>query len=272
MCSKCLNTSMRTSRRTRAKKPDLFRDAYHSRKAAGLCVSCGVPGKERTNGLLCSGCAKTENQRTVRTKWDAMQKYGGKCYCCGETRIAFLTIDHINNDGHVRKKVEGAGGQFYRRLLKAPVDPTLRASCYNCNCGRRTTGVCPHQDNSYFDEALSKERWQRRAVTTQECVKALQKLGPGWDGYKGRPITQQSVDQAFEVLHLAQSMKCSDPQNLPTFRGGIQFEWSGPGKHLEVECLPDGSMAALWERGKTVRSVEPVTLSLVRLLLRKFNR
>ena len=163
-CVKCLDTSLKATRRARVRNPDAFRIQYHAKKNAGLCVSCGVPGKARTNGLYCEECAKTERQRTIRIKYDVMKRYGGKCFCCGEDRIAFLTFDHSDNDGaHRRKSGEGGGGQLYKRLLKAPMDPTLRVACYNCNCGRRSTGTCPHKDSSYFEEALSRERWDRRA-------------------------------------------------------------------------------------------------------------
>ena len=164
LCTTCLDTQVKAQKRARERRPNAFQKQYHARKKAGLCVGCGVPGKTLTNGLSCEECAKTERQRTVRVKHDVMQRYGGKCFCCGEDRVAFLTLDHTDDDGAGRRKSgEGGGGQLYKRLLKAPLDPTLRVACYNCNCGRRSTGTCPHKDNSYFEEALSRERWDRRA-------------------------------------------------------------------------------------------------------------
>jgi NMD protein affecting ribosome stability and mRNA decay len=103
-CTKCLDAQVRAQRRAKTRNPDAFRSQYHARKDAGLCVSCGVPGKALTNGLLCEGCARAERQRTVRIKYDVMQRYGGKCFCCGEDRIAFLTLDHSDNDGAARRK------------------------------------------------------------------------------------------------------------------------------------------------------------------------
>lgn len=32
-------------------------------------------------------------------KREVLKVYGGVCSCCGENRIEFLTIDHVNNDG-----------------------------------------------------------------------------------------------------------------------------------------------------------------------------
>jgi hypothetical protein len=98
----------------------------------------------------------------VRTKNALMQKYGGKCFCCGEDRVGFLTIDHINNDGATRRNAGDHGGsRWHEKLLSAPVDTTLQVACYNCNCGRRRTGMCPHADNSFYDEALARGKWDR---------------------------------------------------------------------------------------------------------------
>jgi hypothetical protein len=91
-----------------------------------------------------------------------MSRYGGSCVCCGESKLAFLTLDHIHNDGGKRRKSgEALGTRFYKRLLKVPVDPTLQVLCWNCNMGKRLSGVCPHQDNSCIEEALSRGAYSR---------------------------------------------------------------------------------------------------------------
>jgi hypothetical protein len=77
--------------------------------------------------------------------------YGGKCICCGETELKFLTIDHKNNDGaKERKKLSGRNVgtnnlSVYRLIVKNNYPDTYRVLCYNCNCGReRNNGICPH--------------------------------------------------------------------------------------------------------------------------------
>jgi len=164
MCAICLDTALLATRRARAKDPNAFRRSYQEKKALGLCVGCGVEGKPMVYGLLCYGCGLVDRQRNVRLKNDAIQKYGGECECCGETRIAFLTIDHKNNDGAERRREDKHynGRSFYRRLVREPIDPTLRVLCWNCNLGRRSTGVCPHKDNSFYDIALARGHYQRR--------------------------------------------------------------------------------------------------------------
>lgn len=41
-------------------------------------------------------------------KLKCIQEYGGKCVCCGETNIGFLTLDHINNNGAEHRKLTGS--------------------------------------------------------------------------------------------------------------------------------------------------------------------
>lgn len=75
--------------------------------------------------------------------------YGGKCVCCGEDRIEFLNIDHINGGGNAhRKKVMGfnaAGWPFYRWLRKNNYPEGFQVLCWNCNMAKAHFGICPHQ-------------------------------------------------------------------------------------------------------------------------------
>lgn len=90
-------------------------------------------------------------QRNQRIKLAALNAYGGTvCGCCGETTLAFLSLDHANNDGAAHRKITGAGSRLYNWLLREgyPQDLNLRVLCFNCNLGRRVNGgTCPHQDS-----------------------------------------------------------------------------------------------------------------------------
>jgi len=82
-------------------------------------------------------------------KLEVIQNYGGKCECCGETIMEFLTIDHINNNGgeHMKELGYRTSTQFYAWLKRNnyPKDD-LRLLCWNCNSGRvLNNGVCPHK-------------------------------------------------------------------------------------------------------------------------------
>lgn len=71
------------------------------------------------------------------------------CACCGEKHMAFLTLDHVNNNGEKhRRKTASGGTSFYCGLVKRsfPDKKLLRVLCWNCNCGRQLNGgICPHE-------------------------------------------------------------------------------------------------------------------------------
>ena len=69
---------------------------------------------------------------------------GGKCECCEETRIEFLTLDHVkNNGGSHRREVGDVYYWLQRRKFKK--SKLLRVLCMNCNWGRQRYGICPHE-------------------------------------------------------------------------------------------------------------------------------
>jgi hypothetical protein len=83
----------------------------------------------------------------LSNKIKIIKEYGGKCICCGENELEFLTIDHINNNGAEERKItkQGTGGKLYRWLIKNnfPKD-NYQLLCYNCNCAKGFFGYCPH--------------------------------------------------------------------------------------------------------------------------------
>ena len=84
-------------------------------------------------------------------KDEFIMNMGGKCACCGESNPKFLTLDHINNDGH--KDIYPSGSrrrslQIIRELRRMgwPKD-VYQILCFNCNCARAFNGgVCPHRN------------------------------------------------------------------------------------------------------------------------------
>ena len=91
---------------------------------------------------------KADRQRNYRkiTRYEVVQKYGGKCACCGETRFEFLTIDHINGGGcRHRKELKVTSITFFLWLLKNEIrGDDFQVLCYNCNCAKLDGDVCPH--------------------------------------------------------------------------------------------------------------------------------
>lgn len=91
-----------------------------------------------------------------------IQLYGGKCACCGEANLAFLTIEHINGDGHLERKALNGGGatSLYLRLHNKPKRGDLEVLCQNCNTSRYHNrlfgGKCQHEiDRELGNNALT---------------------------------------------------------------------------------------------------------------------
>jgi hypothetical protein len=82
-----------------------------------------------------------------RLRIEVLEAYGGKCACCGETEIKFLSIDHVEGNGaaHRRDVVKSGGGQQFWRWLKKNNYPSgFQVLCHNCNMAKAFYGSCPH--------------------------------------------------------------------------------------------------------------------------------
>ena len=140
------------------------RELRSQREQAGLCVYCGlIPPTEDRKG--CSECLRKQSEINSRyskrhpdrirekrreCRWKVIEKYGGRCCCCGEDTKEFLTIDHKNNDGCVERMElygtqSGSGYRWFLKLIRDSVRDDLQVLCYNCNNARHVFGVCPHE-------------------------------------------------------------------------------------------------------------------------------
>jgi hypothetical protein len=92
---------------------------------------------------------ENDRKRTLNIKQEVFSHYGGKCACCGESNIMFLTIDHKNGNGsNQRKEATGSsnGGRAFYAWIRAQGYPTdFQVLCWNCNCAKGHYGFCPHK-------------------------------------------------------------------------------------------------------------------------------
>lgn len=82
-------------------------------------------------------------RRSIRAR--IIAHYGAKCECCGEARVEFLTLDHMNDNGAEHRRQYGSGSGFYRWVIRSGFPSELRLLCFNCNCARGHYGYCPHE-------------------------------------------------------------------------------------------------------------------------------
>lgn len=118
------------------------------------CVNCDA--KVSASRLFCRPCLRScppELTTFQRTRWFVIQAYGGKCACCGEARIPFLAIDHINGGGNKHRKAIKLGGNVALWLARNRMPPGYRILCHNCNLARGFYGFCPHETERAQDES-----------------------------------------------------------------------------------------------------------------------
>lgn len=154
-------------------KSEYRRKLKAARLAEGLCIHCGnqphLPDKKgceeclRRNTDKQTKWAKKDSyarQRSYRlkVKQEVMLRYGGKCTCCGETSLPFLTIDHINNDGFLERKNGISSYGFYMSLREPnSLREDLQVLCWNCNAAKEFFGICPHQVGDITQKIIDME-------------------------------------------------------------------------------------------------------------------
>jgi len=87
--------------------------------------------------------------RRKKLRQEVLVAYGGKCACCGEDQMEFLSIDHVNGGGNAhRRNFSGTTdtGAVLRWLKQQgfPKDG-FQLLCHNCNGAKGYYGYCPHQ-------------------------------------------------------------------------------------------------------------------------------
>lgn len=140
VCKPCTNQRVRGWYRSH---PDWNKERARKQYGSRRSYLLSVEGRKRINGRVRARIAILREQ--------VYEGYGNKCQCpdCPESDPRFLTVDHVNNDGHIeRQGKKGSGGEpMYRRIVRDGFPPTFQLLCFNCNLGKaRNGGVCPHLD------------------------------------------------------------------------------------------------------------------------------
>jgi hypothetical protein len=84
-------------------------------------------------------------RKVLRT--EVLNKYANGnivCACCGEDKVEFLSLDHINGGGTKHRKLVGAGFKFFLWLRKNDYPEGYRILCHNCNQSYGFYNYCPH--------------------------------------------------------------------------------------------------------------------------------
>jgi hypothetical protein len=84
-----------------------------------------------------------DKDRRNRKKMDVLNHYGGKCVCCLTTTMEFLSMDHINGDGYIDRRL-GDGDHIWDQIKRNNYPDTFRILCFNCHMAKTHYGYCPH--------------------------------------------------------------------------------------------------------------------------------
>ena len=107
-----------------------------------LCHNCN---RATYANALCPHHEVAPVRPVGRYRQAALDAYGSHCDCCGETTMAFLTIDHVNGDGATHRLTVSSGTGLYLWLKREGYPTGFRVLCQNCNLARGLYGHCPHQ-------------------------------------------------------------------------------------------------------------------------------
>lgn len=97
------------------------------------CIDCLEPATRL-------GRCKAHHERYRRL--EVIKHYGGKCVCCGETEVNFLTLDHANGDGAAHRRTYS--GRLHNWIIRHGFPPEFQLLCWNCNWAK-AMGGCPHR-------------------------------------------------------------------------------------------------------------------------------
>jgi hypothetical protein len=177
-----------------------FRTCFSGRRT-GNRVGYELRNPAGTVTNRCKVCySLRERTRYLLNFYDAM---GGKCECCGESDIRFLTLDHRNGDGYQHRQDGFQCQQIYREARREGYPKDRYAIlCWNCNCARthKGRGVCPHKSEESSEQSLLRMRQFivvvgrkfRKKESGKRPWKSAEMVG---NGYAKRKLTRDMVEE-----------------------------------------------------------------------------
>lgn len=110
---------------------EFHRSSRYKSGAADYCIPCTDLARKK---------------RDQKVKQQVMDGYGGKCSCCGEDRLPFLTVEHTWHNGKADREAIPSS-MWYRYLLRShlPQNLGLTIFCMNCQLATKNSSICPHQ-------------------------------------------------------------------------------------------------------------------------------
>ena len=87
-----------------------------------------------------------------------------------------------------------------------------------------------------------RKRWWWMRVT--QNLESLVALKPGWDGYRGEPVSLQNAFLAIRILENLYSDSLPLPQIVPGAKGDLQVEWLTHVADIELHITAPNRVSA----------------------------
>lgn len=84
----------------------------------------------------------------------------------------------------------------------------------------------------------------------QRRLQDLKALPDGWDGYRGRGVTEMTADRVHAVLAACLSPTGRYPSIVPGPSGDVQVEWHWGGVDLELGISGDDPFVITWSSSR----------------------
>ena len=86
---------------------------------------------------------RQKKEHRLRCKLIVINAYGGKCVCCDESNVIFLSVEHKNGNGNKHRRYIH---NIWAWLIKRNFPKSFTILCHNCNLGSYLNGgICPHK-------------------------------------------------------------------------------------------------------------------------------
>lgn len=98
----------------------------------------------RRDMIWFSSLKSNRTSKWKELKIQLVNGYGGKCTCCGENRIEFLTLEHLEGDGK-EHRAKFSMIKLYQDVIDRKFPQKYTVYCMNCNFATRYGKICPHK-------------------------------------------------------------------------------------------------------------------------------
>lgn len=105
----------------------------------------------------CKVCTRwRQRSKNLLHKMEFVLEYGGKCQCCGERGLDFLTVEHISGVRLVKTDSNRyfgdlalGGGLIANLKVRGWPKDNYTVLCFNCNCCKKFGRPCSHNIEEY---------------------------------------------------------------------------------------------------------------------------